>query len=234
MLLTGSVGPISHYYLVGIEQALDDIDIEEDEAAAAAAAAVLATTATATATAPVITTTITTPDPTATGQIRATTISWADVVAGRHAASHADVQGPSTAPVVRTVMVPNYYNLWAEFYGEDRFSSPYDAAALARLEAEHGEITARDIDSAINGDDGIDPISFWNFAAAPKPMLEIAGQHEKQIVHDKVLGWNDDGVLEEGDGMEVEDETTAVRNTDVVDVWVVDDIAFGEEACKGL
>lgn len=227
MLLTGSVGRISHYYLVGIEQALDDIDNEEEAAAAAAAPAT-------TAPAPAITNTNTTPDPTTTSRTRATSISWADVVAGRHAASPADVQGPSTAPVVRTVTVPNYYNLWAEFYGEDRFSGPYDAAGLARLEAEHGEITAQDIDSAINGDDGIDPISFWNFAAAPKPMLEIARQHEKRMVDDKVLGWNDDGVLEEGGGMELEDETTAVRNTDVVDVWVVDDIAFGEEACKEL
>lgn len=135
--------------------------------------------------------------------------------------------GPSSTATVDAAMAPEYYNLWARYYGHDKFTGPYSPAALALLEAEHGEITTEDIDTAIHGDDGIDPISFWNTPTAPKAMRDIAQQHEKRMVEDKVRDWMVDAAFARRKGKGK--RGGAVAEVEALDVG---DIAVGEEAFK--
>lgn len=129
-------------------------------------------------------------------------------------------------------MVPNYYKLWAEFYGADKFGGPCDAESLAKLEAEHGAFTEEEIQRALNGDDGIDPISSWNFDGAPKPLFDLAQEHERRMLDDKVRRWIDDEVSQEDTVMESEGEEDGGAMVSEVGDLDVDDFAFGEEACK--
>lgn len=225
-MLDGDVGQIMRYYTLDIQDAIAEIADEEDNAAVAA---IPTTTTTAT--------TVTIEETTVPRLVGGPTLSYADVAAGR-----------ATPPVVNRVMVPDYYNVWAEFYGAERFGGPYDAAALAKLEAEHGAFTDEEIQRALNGDDGIDPISFWNFSGAPKPLFDIAQQHEKRILDDKVLEWIHQGAAQKDTAMESDGEDDGAMTGEVGDLGIdeedagamdsevgdldIDEVAFGEEACK--
>lgn len=233
-MLDADVQQISHFLLVGIARGLKDI--RRVTRADIATAGTSALSGTKESHAPTSNLRQRRDDTNATASIATTATpgieakkTWAQVL--RDPPPVVDIH-PSASVAFNPATAPEYYNLWAQFYSQDKFTGPYNPAALALLEAEHGEITTADIDGAIRGDDGTDPITFWNSASAPKAMQEIAQQHDKRIVEEKIRDWKVEAEFTKRKGKGK--RGAAVRMPVEVEALDVEEISVGEEACKDV
>lgn len=87
----------------------------------------------------------------------------------------------------------------------------------APVEAESRAITVNEITQAMEGDDGMDPVSMWTFQGAPKQMQRHAQRMEQQMVAEKVAQWNATEAVR-GDMQvrkQLEDEQLNVSEVDV-------------------
>lgn len=128
-----------------------------------------------------------------------------------------------TDAAVNTVIIPDYYHVWAEFYGLENVSDSNLPEAISRLQAEYDQSSNDDLDSVMTSDCGMDPI----FPGAPKGLLKIAQETAKQTLDNKILEWDTNAVGELGaeeDGNDVGGEDDEEDELDVAE------IAFGEEA----
>lgn len=54
----------------------------------------------------------------------------------------------------------------------------YGTVPAEKFVADCESLSDGEIDRALLGDDGVDPISFWNFPGAPKELLDLSRQQE--------------------------------------------------------
>lgn len=128
-----------------------------------------------------------------------------------------------TDATVNTVIIPDYYHVWAEFYGLENVSVANLPDAISRLQAEYDQSSVDDLDSVMTSDCGMDPIVL----GAPKGLFKIAQDTAKQTLDNKILEWDTNAVGEEvgeEEGNEVGGEDDEEDELDVAE------IAFGEEA----
>lgn len=135
-----------------------------------------------------------------------------------------EIRAASVAPVVNTAMLPNYDAVWTELFGQRNFAIPWcDARTYDGPIGDYeGSVTMEEIDRAMIGDDGIDPISFWNFPTAPKELFNLAHKQEKRIFDDRIIAWEDRCFVEGYDSEEDDCPVLPVLN--------VKEVSFGEDA----
>lgn len=144
----------------------------------------------------------------------------------------AEATGLSDA-TVNTVIVPNYYHVWAEFYGLDNLSESNLPDALGRIEAEFDHSSEEGLDSAMSSDSEMDPIPAWNLPGASKGLLKIAQDTAKKNLENKIREWDTTAASDadyETDLSESSGEGDSTGEDDELDVAVIE---VGEEACGG-
>lgn len=134
-----------------------------------------------------------------------------------------EIRAAAVAPVVNIAMLPNYDAVWTELFGQRSFAIPWCDARTSDgpIGDYEGSITVEEIDRAMIGDDGIDPISFWKFPTAPKELFDLAHKEEKRILDDRIMAWEDRCFVE---GYDSEEDDCPVLN--------VEEVAFGEDAFR--
>lgn len=121
-------------------------------------------------------------------------------------------------------MLPNYDTVWTDLYSQYHPAMPWcnshtDDGPIDDYDA---SVTGSEIDRAMQGDDGIDPISFWNFRGAPKELFDLASEQERHILDDRILNW-ESRCSSDGTDWEV-DHGVVESGLDVKE------ISFGEDA----
>lgn len=109
---------------------------------------------------------------------------------------------PNRTPATSTTAVnmatlPNYYNFWAYFYYYDSSGGAFNMHVFEALVAAHEEISNNELDRAVAGDDGCDPIGFWAIPRGSPAMVEGLRRAERGILEWGIQEWDDHGVLEE-------------------------------------
>lgn len=137
-----------------------------------------------------------------------------------------EIRAAAVAPVVNIAMLPNYDSVWTELFGQRNFTIPWCDARTSdgHIGDYEGSITMEEIDRAMIGDDGIDPISFWKFPTAPKELFDLAHKQEKRVLDDRVMAWEDRCFVERYDSEEDDCLVLPVLN--------VEEVSFGEDAFR--
>lgn len=144
----------------------------------------------------------------------------------------AEATGLSDA-TVNTVIVPNYYHVWAEFYGLDNLGESDRPDALGRIEAEFDHSSEEGLDSAMSSDSEMDPIPAWNLPGAPKGLLRISQDTAKKTLENKIREWDTTAASDREYETYLSDssgEGDLSGENDELDVAVIE---VGEEACGG-